>query len=310
MTIATQDRLFTHPLAGIRFGVVGRVGSGRTTLSVLLARELAEKGYGVCFVDADARPADSWRAFGLEAPPDSLMEFLADRGEGSEARKIPYVDEELVAPIPVLLDELPETTVGRTPDGIVFLSLEKAGPRDDPGGPGPEWAPQDIRLEGDRTLPVTIFKLEATRDAPPPELLASLDWLLVVVDPTFSSVELVADMGERVVQLQKKAPAGTLAPEPIPGGDPQGSSFGTGHHMGLMAVLNHIPDPETEQFFVTAISRQAQVHPIGAIREDWEIREAGLSGQAVPEHKAETRVKTIVDRIEESERQAQLAGMS
>jgi CO dehydrogenase nickel-insertion accessory protein CooC1 len=290
--------------------VVGRLGSGRKTLAVLLARELAGRGYGVYFIDADARPADSHRAFGLEVAPESLMGFFAEKGIGPGVRKIPYGDQELRAPLPVRLEDLPERFLGRTAEGIVFLSLEKAGSREPLDEPAPGWAPQDIRIEGDRNLPVTIFKLEASRQAPPPDLLASLDWLLVVVDPTFSSVELVADMGERVVQLQKEAPAGTWAPEPIPGGDPRGSTLGPGHHTGLLAVLNHIPDPETEQFFVTAISQQAHIQPVGAIREDWEIREAGLSGQPVPEHKAEARVKTIVDRIEESERQALEAGMA
>lgn len=304
MTTAFPDRFHAHPLVGIRFGVVGRPGSGRTTLAVLLARELAGRGYGVCFVDADESPGDSWRAFGLEGEPDSLMGFLAEAGTEPEARRIPYGGLELLAPIPILLEELPERVLAKTPEGILFLSLENAGPKEPPGGPAQEWAPQDIRIEGDRTLPVTIFKLEASRQAPPPDLLASLDWLLVVVDPTFSSVELAADMGERIVRLQREEPAGALAPEPAPGGDPQGSTFGSGHHMGLLTVLNHIPDPETEQFFFTAISQQAHVQPIGAIREDWEIREAADRGQAVPEHKAAHRVKKIVDRIEEWERQA------
>ena len=301
MMRANRGRENPHPLVGRRLGVVGRAGSGRTTLAVLLARELTKRGYQVCFLEADARSAGSYRAFGLNTPPEPLLEFLAEEGVGGPLSKVPYGDQEIQPPVPVALADLPETVLGRTEEGIAFLSLERARLTEPEYGQAPVWAPRDLRIEGDRENPVTLIKLEASPQAPSPDLLASLDWVLVVVDPSFYSVDLATEMGERVVQIQKESAAGTEALEPTPGGDPQGSTFGEGHHMGILAVLNHIPDPETEQFFVTAISQQAHIQPIGAIREDWEMSDAGLHGRPVPEHKAEARVRKLLDRIEESE---------
>ena len=307
MTFTTQDREHDHPLAGRRLGVVGRVGSGRATLAVLLARGLAKRGYKVCFLDADEEQDDSFRAFGLQSPPGPLAEFLSEEGKTPPSMRIPYGDREIQPPIPIALEDLPESVVGRTDEGILFLSLGGFRPQEPSDGPVPAWIPQDLRITGDREPPVTLLKMEASHQAPSLDFLASLDWVLVVVDPTFSSLELATVMGNRIAQLQKEAPAGTEEMEPVPGGDPQGSDFGAGHHMGLLAVLNRIPDPETEQVFVTAISQRAHVQPIGAIREDWEVSDAGLHGWPVPQHKADARVEKILDRVEESERRALLA---
>lgn len=44
----------THPLAGLRIGVIGKGGSGKSTLSALPARMLIRRGYDVVVFGADS----------------------------------------------------------------------------------------------------------------------------------------------------------------------------------------------------------------------------------------------------------------
>ena len=304
MAFTTQDWKHAHPLESQRIGVVGRVGSGRTTLAVLIGREMTKRGYHVCFLDADTRPTESFRAFGLESPPEPLRDFLKGDSSSLSSRRIPYGDRKIHPSLMLPLEEIPKSFSSKTEEGIVFLSLEGAHPPEDLDMD--EWILQDLRIQEGRTRPVVLMKLDADSKTPSPELLASLDWVLVVVDPTYSSLELAAEVGDRVTRLQKEAPAGTLVSDPIPGGDSQGSAFGESHHTGVLAVLNHIPDPETEQAFITAISQQAHVQPVGAIREDWDMSISGQSRRPVPHHKAELSVIKVLDQIEAMERRAAL----
>jgi MinD-like ATPase involved in chromosome partitioning or flagellar assembly len=230
------------------------------------------------------------------------MDFLTEDRRAGASKTIPFGGQKIRSTLSLALQDLPETVLARTDEGIVFVSLEGANPQ----GPTDEdgWAPCDLRIEGGRERPVTLLKLEAGVQAPSLESLGSLDWVLLVVDPSFHSVGLAAEIGERLVQLEKEAWAGTANSESAPGYDPHARAIGDDPHPGLAAVLNHIPDPATEQFFVTAISRQAHIQPIGAIREDWEVGEAGLEGRRIPSHKAEDRVRKIVDRIEKAELQS------
>jgi len=290
---------WSHPLAGRRIGVLGREGAGRTTLAVLLARTLAERGYEVCLVNADSVGDGPSRAFGLDRPPRSLLRHLGGSGGGgaggSSGEK--YVGHTVT----IRLSELPDEFVGRPDEGIYLLTLGKAGGRasEEEGEDPVVGLARDLRIVTGREKPLTLLELNAEPGSSPSDLLARLDWALVVVDPTFESVDIAAEVEDRWQRSRgRQTVAGAELPS-IPGADdPHWSSL-----KGILAVLNHMPDPETEQYFATAVSSQASLEPIGAVREDWDVSLAGERGQPLPEHKAERRIGKIVDHLEEAERE-------
>ena len=59
--MAENDRT----LAGKRIGVFGKGGAGKSTVTVLLARALRERGYAVCVLDADSTNIGLSQALGL-----------------------------------------------------------------------------------------------------------------------------------------------------------------------------------------------------------------------------------------------------
>jgi Mrp family chromosome partitioning ATPase len=63
-------------LMGKRIGVLGKGGSGKSTVVVLLANALRGRGYQVCVLDADSTNVGLHRALGLNGPPRSLLDYF------------------------------------------------------------------------------------------------------------------------------------------------------------------------------------------------------------------------------------------
>jgi len=72
MAMADKDRA----LRSKRIGVFGKGGAGKSTLVVLLARALRERGYAVCVLDADSTNIGLPQALGLDQSPIPLMEHF------------------------------------------------------------------------------------------------------------------------------------------------------------------------------------------------------------------------------------------
>jgi energy-coupling factor transporter ATP-binding protein EcfA2 len=64
----------SHPLASTRLGVLGKSGSGKSTVLVLLARTLRRWRYDVTVVDADSTNVGLHLALDLDQPPASLLD--------------------------------------------------------------------------------------------------------------------------------------------------------------------------------------------------------------------------------------------
>jgi CO dehydrogenase nickel-insertion accessory protein CooC1 len=62
-------------LAGMRIGVFGKGGAGKSTAVVLLANELQHRGYLVCILDADSTNLGFPLVLGIDGLPEPLMKY-------------------------------------------------------------------------------------------------------------------------------------------------------------------------------------------------------------------------------------------
>jgi len=69
-----MNRRGNKKLAGKKIGILGKGGSGKSTITVLLAKALRKHGYDVCVLDADSANIGLHQALGIDKPPASLID--------------------------------------------------------------------------------------------------------------------------------------------------------------------------------------------------------------------------------------------
>ena len=67
-----NNKIFTNK----RIGILGKGGSGKSTVTVLLANALRKNGYTVCVVDADSTNFGLHKVLGLANEPKSLIDYF------------------------------------------------------------------------------------------------------------------------------------------------------------------------------------------------------------------------------------------
>jgi CO dehydrogenase nickel-insertion accessory protein CooC1 len=120
------------PLSGLRLGFFGKGGAGKSTVTVLLARELHARGYSVLVLDADSTNVGLAAALGIGREPDWLLDYFGGMVFSGGAVTCPVDDPTPLPGATLSLEGLPARYVGTSPEGIRLLLAGKLGPL----GPG------------------------------------------------------------------------------------------------------------------------------------------------------------------------------
>jgi len=183
--------------------ICGKGGSGKSTISALLAEELASKGHKVLVVDTDESNFGLYKHLGMEQPKD-FMESLGGkaglrdklrafiRSEGSEMPNM--------MPEQFCIDEIPpEVIVGK--NGIKLVAIGKIHDYGE-GCACPMGALAREFLEKLKTnREYIIVDTDAGIEHFGRGVEAGCDKIVVVIDPSYESVQLslkIAQMGEKI----------------------------------------------------------------------------------------------------------------
>jgi CO dehydrogenase nickel-insertion accessory protein CooC1 len=288
------------PLAGQRIGMFGRGGSGKSTCTVFLAKALAEAGYGVCVLDADSTNEGLSMALGADVVPGSLLDWLGGTVFSGGAVTCP-VDDPLPIPGARLREEtLPGQFVSQTPEGIRVFQVGKMGPLG-PGagcdGPMTKIA-RDFVLETDGLAPVTLIDFKAGIEDASRGVVTSLDWVVLVIDPSYAGVQAAATMKLLLEQMHHGAMPATRhlqSPELIRMLE---DSYRDARTRGAFYVLNKVADAEVEyQLWQRLLG--AGLHATAVIRDDPRIRAAWLEGSPLQSVSALAEATKLVRALEE-----------
>lgn len=292
----------TRALSDKRIGIFGKGGAGKTTVVVLLADALAGSGYDVCLLDADSTNVGIDQAMQFDKSPTPLMEYYGGTVFSGGAVTCPVDDPTLLPKAEVSLNELPQEYYARNPQGITLLVAGKIGGQG-PGagcdGPVSKIA-RDLKVHQCGEHVVTLVDFKAGIEDSARGVITSLDWALVVVDPTHASIQLAADMKQMVNQIKAGVPPATDHLEDPRLVEAALRVFREASIKGVQYVLNRVRDEEMESHLRERLAEK-QVAPIGVIHEEPSIAMAWLTGTPLDTAATKKDVESIVRELEAAE---------
>jgi len=299
-------------LSGKRIGIFGKGGSGKSTVTVLLARAFRRAGYEVAVLDADSTNAGLPEALGLEVSPEPLVEHFGGMVFSGGIVTCP-VDDPTPLEVPdIFLESLPEGLARKSPDGIWLLVAGKMGQRGPGAGCDGPLAKivRDVRIHNSGEEPVTLVDFKAGFEDTARGVIIGLDWALVVVDPTLAAVQMATDLKDTIEELERGALPATAHLS-------QSALIGLARDLyrkarikGVFCLLNKVPDAAAESILRTELGKEG-IDPIGGIATTPSIAASWLTGAPIDSIAAELELLDVVRRFEtaESTRSQQAIGV-
>lgn len=256
----------------MKISVCGKGGSGKSTVVVLLADEALKRGYRVLVVDADESNAVLFRMLGFDQPPIPLMEFLGGKRGLKEKMSRPS----LLAESDIPIESIPQQHLLKR-NGLLLVSIGKIlqsleGCACPMGVLSREFL-KKLRLKKDELV---IVDMEAGVEHFGRGVEASLDSVLIVVEPSFESLELAGRVNSMAASIGIK---------------------------NIWAVLNKVSSPEIASKLEGELVKR-NVSIIGCIHYDPEVFETSLEGSAIKGDKANEDIGHILDCILETKRES------
>jgi CO dehydrogenase nickel-insertion accessory protein CooC1 len=286
-------------LNGKRIGLFGKGGCGKSTVAVLLAKALKHNGYDVCLLDADSTNVGLWKALGAAKDPAPLLDYYGGMVFSGGFVTCPVDDPTPLGGAKVFVDELPEEFHETTPDGIHLFVAGKMGDKG-PGagcdGPIAKIA-RDFRPLFANENPVTLVDYKAGFEDSARGNIISLDWIVVVVDPTTAAIQMAIHMRDMVAQLKAGGLPATAHLE-----DPAlvmlvNRLYRDARVKGVLFILNRVQDEETERYILDKLAAQG-IKPIGVLPDDMALSKAWLRGNPLAAAANERETEGIVKALE------------
>jgi CO dehydrogenase maturation factor len=290
------------PLARKRIGVVGKGGAGKSTATVLMAKVLRERGYEVFILDADSTNVGLHQALGLERAPTSLIDYFGGMVFSGGLVTCPVDDPAPLAGAEISLDQISSGYYARNREGITLLTAGKIGdlgPGAGCDGPINKIA-RDFKIKTEGIPSITLVDFKAGFEDSARGAITSLDWVLVVVDPTNAAVQMAIHMKKMVNQIQIGRPPATNHLESQELVELAKKIFREAQVKDVMAILNRVRDAEMEGYLREKLSA-GSIQLLGTISEDPSLTTAWLRGTPLDGIELIKETERIVTSLEAAE---------
>jgi len=277
-------------LSGKRIGIFGKGGSGKSTVTVLLAEVLNNSGYKICILDADSTNIGLNNALGIEDPPTPMMEYFGGMIFSGGLVTCPVDDPTPLSGSKIYLDELPEKYYAQNRSGITLLTAGKIG-KEGPGagcdGPISKIA-RDLKIHDQGGPLLTLIDFKAGFEA------------VVIVDPTYAAVEMAVNMRDTIEQIKKGNRPATQHLEDASLVAVAHQIFEEARIKGALIVLNKISKKDVERYLQARLDERG-IQPIGIIHDYSAITFSWLNGMRLTITEAHDEILHIVKELEAAE---------
>jgi CO dehydrogenase nickel-insertion accessory protein CooC1 len=295
-------------LAGKRIGIFGKGGSGKSTLTVLLSKAFVERGYKVCVLDADSTNLGLSQALGYKQTPTPLLDYFGGMVFSGGLVTCPVDDPTPLASAEISLEALPGEFYQRNEEGITLMTAGKIG-NQGPGagcdGPIAKIA-RDLKISMKTDRPITLIDFKAGFEDSARGAVTSLDWVIVVVDPTTAAVEMAVNMRDMVGQIKADVLPATAHLETDEMVFWANFHFTESRIKGVIFVLNNIYNQEIEGYLRRKLVERG-IEPVGVIYHDDSISSSWLKGLPIEDTPVLSQVYKVIDELENSEKRMQVS---
>ena len=295
-------------LSGKRIGIFGKGGSGKSTLAVLLAKALSGEGYHVCLLDADSTNLGISRALGFERSPVPLLDYFGGMVFSGGEVTCPVDDPTRLPGAEITIDSLPAQYFVQR-DKITLLVAGKIGDKG-PGagcdGPVSKIA-RDLRIYDGDIPTVTLVDFKAGFEDSARGAITSLDWAIMVVDPTLASIEMANELRQMVERVKADVLPATMHLENPEMVALANRIFVESNIKSVLFVLNKVKNSEVENHLRKELCVR-NIEPMGVIHEHTSLSYAWLNGDPLDEIGVNQEARNIarvldcIDAIEENDR--------
>jgi CO dehydrogenase nickel-insertion accessory protein CooC1 len=288
------------PLSGVRLGIFGKGGAGKSTVTVLLARGLVEMGYRPVVLDADSTNIGLAGALGAGDGPETLIDHFGGMVFSGGAVTCPVDDPTGLADSELDLDSLPARYLVETPYGIRLLvggKMGDLGPGAGCDGPIAKVA-RDVQVrDGNRTPPLLVDFKAGFEDSAR-GVLTSLHWAVVVVDPTTASLHMAVHLKKMVEKIRQGVlpPTAHLADPEL--AELARRQFTESRIQGVVAILNRIPDSEVEAYVRGKLEALGGPRVMGVLPELRTLQSQWLRGEEVEASGLNHEIRSIARTME------------
>lgn len=248
---------------GMKLSICGKGGSGKSTLTGLIARQAAARDFGVLVVDSDESNSGLYRTLGFNDPPSSLMDFAG--GKATLKRKMGA--KNLLRHDRFSIAEIPDDYIVSR-NGLSMVSIGKINHAFEgcacPMGVLNREFLRKLDL-GEKEL--VFIDMEAGIEHFGRGVDAEIDTILLVVEPSFESLTIASKI---------KSIAGDV-------------------HKRLWAVLNKMGNEHMERELTRTLASDG-ITIIGAVPHDPAVFEAGFRGMPIGACDAGRAVWQILER--------------
>lgn len=153
---------------------------------------------------------------------------------------------------------------------------------------------RDVRVREGSDRPLLLVDFKAGFEDSARGVLTGLDWILVVVDPTTAALQMAVHLNQMVRKIGEGVPPATAHLE-----DPTLSEiavrlFKESRIQGIAAVLNRVPDADTEAYLRGKLGALGGPPVLGSVPEDRSLQARWLRGEEVTAPALTERIRTLV----------------
>lgn len=269
-------------LSGKRLGIFGKGGSGKSTAVVLLAMGFRDCGYDVCILDADSTNLGLPFVLGIDQPPEPLLSFYGGTIFSGGRVTCPVDDPTPLPGSTVTLEELPSQYYRQTPSGMMLLVAGKIGAQGPGAGcDGPvSKITRDFRIQIPEINPVTLIDFKAGFEEIARGVITSLDWAVMIVDPTVAAIEMASNIQDIIDGIQNGKLPVTHHLE-----NPDLITMANDQYLetkikGVLYLINKVDSIETEAYLVAKLAEHG-IRPAAVIYTDPSISKSWLKGTPI-----------------------------